>query len=107
MATAIPPGDGPANWQVIFFDFRNHHDWIGRAPIKNGGVLKKHRKKLPPKQKRDFYTREAAEQFVANLRHDIGADEVAATIIDLSAPPPTPAPKDRLLPGDWPFQTRG
>lgn len=92
-------------FQVVFYDFRGHHDWIGRAPIKKGGVLTKHRKRWPPKQRRDFFTREAAEMFIDNLRHDIGEDKVAATIIDLSAPKPPP-PLDPMLPGDWPLQSR-
>ena len=93
-------------YRLIFYDFRNHHDWIGRRPIKLGGVLTKHRKKLPPRQVRDFFTWEAAEQFIADLRHLAGKDEIAATIVDTNGPKPLPPPLDPMLPGDWPLQSR-
>jgi hypothetical protein len=67
--------------------------------------VKKQRKKLPPKQVRDFNTREAAKDFIANLRREFGDDEVAATIIELRAPSPSP-PQERMLAGHWPYQTR-
>jgi hypothetical protein len=97
---------GKTMYRVIFYDFRDHHDWIGRRPIKPGGVLTKHRKKLPRKQLRDFFTLEAAKQFIADLRHLAGEDEIAATIVDTNTPKPPPKPLDPMLPGDWPLQSR-
>jgi hypothetical protein len=97
----IPSQAEPANWRLIFWNFTGHHDWVGRRL-----VPKVRRKAPPPKQIRDFRSREAAQEFADNLRIEYGVDEIAATILDLSAPPPPPRPQNQLLPGSWPYQSR-
>lgn len=91
-------------FRVVFWDFRNHHDLIGRVPVKKGRRAR--RVKPPPKQTLDFYTREAAADFIADLRHRAGEDEIVAQVIDLGVPRPPPPLQHKMLPGNWPMQNR-
>jgi hypothetical protein len=107
MTTILPiPPSRKADWRVDFWDFTDHHDWIGRGSVRRGATYKKLRAKPPKKQSREFFTRDAAEQFCANLRADHG-DEIAATIVDQRKPLRTSVPpQNEFLPGDWPLQLR-
>jgi hypothetical protein len=92
------------NFRVVYWDFTNHHDLIGRVSTKKG--RRAHRVKPPPKQTFDFYTREAAVEFIADLRRRAGEDEIVAQIVALHAPPRPPPPQAKMLPGDWPLHSR-
>lgn len=91
-----------AYWRVLWSDYRGHHDWIGRQPVKRGGNYTSGRTRPPPVLHNDFITREGAEDFVAKLRRDVPEDELLVQIVSLEKPPP--APLDQLLPGEWPRQ---
>jgi hypothetical protein len=100
---AIPLRAEKANWRVEFWDFRDHHDYVGRRLLDH----RARRRPPPRKQVRDFVTREAATKFIATLQDEYGADEIAATIIDLTKrTAPSPRPQNQLLPGDWPLECR-
>jgi len=74
-------------WRVLWADFRGHHV------------------KPPTRHMRAFLTRHLAENFVAELRRQIPADELAVQIVDARKPIQS-KPIEQLLPGDWPLQRR-
>jgi hypothetical protein len=96
----------PLQWRVIWEDWTNHHDWVGRMPQRRGSPLKLHRKKPPPQQSREFDTREEAERFVAELRRVYGPEEIAAQIVSLRELLPPKPEQPKLSGADWPLQRR-
>ena len=88
-------------WRVLWQDWRDHHDWVGRRR------LPKHLRRVRPpiRHARNFPSREAAENFVAELRRQVPEDELVTQIVSLPVSAKV-APKEQLLPGDWPLQRR-
>jgi len=88
-------------WRVVWQDWRDHHDWVGRRSLRPGTP----RVPTPPREARRFRTKESAEKFVTRLRLEVPADELVVQILGTSKP--APRPMKPLLPGDWPLQRRG
>jgi hypothetical protein len=87
--------------KVIWADWGEYHDWVGRRSLRTGVK----RKPKPPQEKREFVTREATEQFMRLLRDRIPEDELVLQILDPPSPPPA-RPVQQRLPGEWPLQRR-
>jgi hypothetical protein len=93
--------------RVEWWDWRNHHDWIGHKAPKKGAPPAR-RRQPPIKHAQDFLTREFAEQHIAKLRRQVPADELIIRVIDLTRKSaPSPPVQTLLLPGPWPLQRPG
>jgi hypothetical protein len=87
-----------AAWRVLWWDWRNHHDWVGRRLLKGAQV-----RPLPPRRTQDFLSREGAEKFIAKLRRQVPEGDLVVQLVSLRQLLPPP-PRDALLPGPRPLQ---
>jgi hypothetical protein len=94
-------------WRVMWCDWREHHDWIGREPIPGGRTPGNRRLPLPMRHAQDVLYLETALALVAELRQQVGEDDLVVQVIELLADKDSPLPPEQLLLGDWPLQRRG
>jgi hypothetical protein len=104
----IPPpaADDPrytAAWRVQWWDWRGHHDFVGRSPPRRGGNVRHARKPAPKRHAQDFLTRDGAAKFIRKLRREIPKDELIVQVVSLRELLPLPPPNE-FLPGAWPLQ---
>jgi hypothetical protein len=101
MAILTFPKPRACPWRVVWQDWRDHHDWVGRRSLRPGA----RRVAPPPRKVRHFWSRDAAQQFVRLLRSQVPEGELAVMIIG-QPEPKSARPANQMLPGDWPQQRR-
>jgi hypothetical protein len=93
-----------ALWRVEWWDFTDHHDFVGRGARRYGHSYKK---PDPLKHAQDFYAREMAEAHVRKLRKQVPAGELLVRVIPVPKPRSLIVIEQSLLPGEWPKRREG
>jgi hypothetical protein len=93
-------------WRVVWCDWREHHDWIGREPIPGGRTPWNRRPALPMRHARDFLYQETALALVVEPRQQVGEDDLVVQVVELLADTDGRLPAEQLWLGDWPLQRR-
>jgi hypothetical protein len=89
-------------WKVLYANWRDHHDWLGRRQLPRGA-----RRVAPPAASyRYFKTRKMALDFVTELHASARPDdEFFCQIISVAGPVPKPEQLSMAEAFSWPLQS--